>query len=72
MQKENKLLTVYSLTVNSLRIGTKNFTRLYVAVSIADKNGRKGGISLVDESYLWALQKPYMIPGLLPTGFKNL
>ena len=38
--------------VKSLRIGTKNFARFYVAVPIADKIGGKGGISFVDELYL--------------------
>ena len=71
LQKENESLTVYSLTVNSLRIDKRNFARLYIAVSIADRIGRKGRISFVDELYLWTLDKPYMIPVLLPTGFKN-
>ena len=53
-------------------IGTKNFAKLYVEVPIADKIGRNGGISLVTESNLWTLHNPYMIPGLLPYGFKNL
>ena len=58
--------------VNPLRTGTKNFARLYVSVPIADNIGRKGGVSCVDELYLWTLHKPYMIPGLLPTGTKYL
>ena len=72
LQKENESLTVYSLTLIFLRIGTKNFARLYVVLSIADRISRKGGLWFVDELYLWAFHKPYMIPGLLPTGFKNL
>ena len=72
LQKENKSLKVYFFTVNSLRIGTKNFAKLYVAVLIADKISRKGGILFVDELYLWTLHKPYIMPGLAPTGVKNL
>ena len=72
LQKENESFPVYSLTVNSLRINTKNFARLSTAVPIADRIGQKDGISFVDEFYLWTLHKPYMIPGLLPTGFKSL
>ena len=34
---ENKSWTVNSLTVKDDKIGTKNFARLYVGVSIADK-----------------------------------
>ena len=49
LQKENESLAVYSLTVKFLRIGTKNFARLYFAVRVADKIGRKGRISFVDE-----------------------
>ena len=71
LQKENESLTLYSLTVNSLRICTKNFGRLYFAVPISDKIGQKGGMSFVDELYLWTLRKPCLISGLLPTGFKN-
>ena len=59
LQNENESRNVYSLTVKSLRIGTKNFARLYVAVPIADKIGRKGGISFVDELYLLTLHKQY-------------
>ena len=52
LQKENESLTVYSLTVNSLRIDKKNFARLYIGVPIADRIGQKGKISFVDELYL--------------------
>ena len=38
--------------VNYLRIGTKNFARLYVELPIADKISRKGGILFVDKLYL--------------------
>ena len=53
-------MTVYLLTVNSLRIGTNNFVRLYVQATIAHKISQKGGISFVDELYLRTLHKPYM------------
>ena len=46
LQKENESLTLYSLTVNSLRICTKNFGRLYFAVPIPDKIGQKVGCRL--------------------------
>ena len=72
LQKENESFAVYSLTVNSLRISTKNFARLSTAVPLAERIGQKGGMVFVDELYLWTLHKPYMIPGLLPTGFKSL
>ena len=72
LQKENESLTVYSLTVNSLRIDKKNFARLYMALPIANRIGRKGRVSFVDELYLWTLHKPNLMPGLVPTGFKNL
>ena len=68
--KSEESLTVYLLTVNYLRTGPKNFSRLYVAVPIADRIGWKGGKSFVDELYLWTLHKSYMIPGLLSSGLK--
>ena len=40
---ENESWAVNSLTVKGNKIGTKNFTRLYVGVPIADKMGRKEG-----------------------------
>ena len=40
---ENESRTVNSLTVNDDKIGTKNFARIYVSVSIADKMGQKEG-----------------------------
>ena len=51
LQKENQSLTVYSWTVNSLRIDKKNFARLYMVVPTANRIGRKWGISFVDELY---------------------
>ena len=72
LQNENESCTVYLLMVYSLRIGIKIFARLYVEVPTADKIGRNGGTSLVTGLNLWTLHNPYMIPGLLPHGFKNL
>ena len=40
---ENDSWTVNSLTVKGGKIGTKNFARLNVGVSIADKMGQKEG-----------------------------
>ena len=40
---KNELWTINSLTVKGDRVETKNFARLYVGVSIADKMGRKEG-----------------------------
>ena len=44
LQKEIEAHTVYSSTVNSLRVGTNNFSRLYFPIPIPDKIGRKGGM----------------------------
>ena len=57
--------------VYSLRIGTKNFARLYVEVPVKDKISRNGGTSFVTGLNLWTLHNPYMILGLLPHGFKT-
>ena len=38
-ENENKSLTVYSLLVNSLSIGTKNFAKLYELVPMAERIG---------------------------------
>ena len=58
--------------VYTLRIGTKIFARLYVEAPIADKIGQNGALSFVTGLNLWTLHNRYMIPGLLPHGFKNL
>ena len=42
-ENENESLTVYSLMVNSLSIGTKNFAKLYEQVPMAERIGRSGG-----------------------------
>ena len=64
-ENENESLTVYSLMVNSLSIGTKNFAKLYEQVTMAERTGRSGG-NLLDSSGFWGtLHNPYKIPGLL-------
>ena len=45
MAKLSKALTKYLLVVNDSKIGTKNFTDLYVCVCKADKIGQKDGQS---------------------------
>ena len=45
---------------------------MYVKVPVADKIGRNCGTSFVTGLNLWTLHNPYIIPGLLPQGFKNL
>ena len=56
------------LLVKGSKIGTKYFTSLYLGVCKADKIGLKGG--LPSTHYLCILQEPYIIPGLVPTGFR--
>ena len=51
-------------------MGTKNLARLYAGVCKADKIGRNGGQP--STCCLCTLQFPYIIPGLVPTGFTNL
>ena len=46
---ENESLTVYSLLVNSLSIGTKNFAKLYHQVPMTERI-RLGGANLLDSS----------------------
>ena len=61
---------VYSLLVKDFKIVTRNFANLKVGVLIADKIGRKGGqLSIIS---LQTLQSPYIIPGLVPIGFRDL
>ena len=52
---ENESWTVNSLTFKGHKIGTKNFARLHVGVSIADKTGRKEGQLSVIGSCILAL-----------------
>ena len=58
-----------SLVVKGFKIGTKNFASLQVGVFKADKIGRIGG--QFPTLALCTLHEPYMIPGLVPTGFKD-
>ena len=62
LAKLNESLTVYLLVVNGSKIGNKYFESLYVGVYKADKIGLKGGQP--------STQEPYIIPGLVPTGFR--
>ena len=66
--KLNESLTVYLLLVNDSKIGTKYFASLYVGVSKVDKYGMKGGQP--STHLLYILQEPYIILGLVPTGFR--
>ena len=68
--KLKEFLTVYLLVVNDSKIGTKYFASLYVGVYKADKLGLRGGQSLTH--FLSTFQEPYIIPGLVPTGFRSL
>ena len=52
---ENESWTVNSLAFKGHKIGTKNFARLHVGVSIADKTGRKEGQLSVIGSCILAL-----------------
>ena len=66
----NESLTVYLLVVNGSKIGTKYLASLYVGVCKADKIGLKGGQPSTHFSCI--LQDPYIIPGLVTTGFRCL
>ena len=65
-----KSLTVYLLVANSSKIGTRCYTSLYVVLCKADKIGLRGG--QLSTHFLCTLQEPYIIPGLVPTGFRCL
>ena len=60
---------MYSLLVNVSNIGTRNLARLYVGVYKADRIGLNGGQPCT--SCLCTLQSPYIVPGLVPTGFTD-
>ena len=51
-------------------MGTKNLARLYVGVCKANKIDQNRGQP--STCCLCTLQFPYIIPGLVPTGFINL
>ena len=60
---------MYLLVVNGSKIGTKNLASLYVAgVCKADKSSIKGGQPWTH--FLCTLQEPYIITGLVLTGFR--
>ena len=66
----NESLTVYLLLVKGFDTETKNLAKLYVRVYKADKIGRNG--DQPSTCYFCALQSPYIVPGLVPTGFTEL
>ena len=68
--KLNESLTVYLLFVNDSKIGAEYFAGLYVGVCKPDKIGVKGGQP--STHFLCALQELYIIPGLVPAGFRCL
>ena len=73
LQNENESCAVYSLKVYVFfRNWYKKFARLYVEIPIIDKIGWNVDTSLVIGLNLWNLHNPYIIPGLLPHGFKYL
>ena len=43
LAKSKESLTLYSLKVKSLGVGTKNVSILYVGVPMTDRNSRKAG-----------------------------
>ena len=51
-ENENESLTVYSLMVNSLSIGTKNFAKLYEQAPMAKMIWRSGGNLLSSSGFL--------------------
>ena len=61
------LLSVF-VDVNGSEIGTKSFASLYVSVCKADKIGLKG--EQWSKYFLCTLKEPYIILGLVPTGFR--
>ena len=65
--KLNESLTVYTFLVQVSNIGTKNLARLYVGVCKADRIDLNGGQPCT--SCFCTLQSPYIVPGLVPTGF---
>ena len=63
-------LTMYLFIVKGFNIGTKNLQRLYVGIYKPNKIGWNGG--QLSTCCLCTLQFPYIIPGLVPTGFTGL
>ena len=62
------VLTVYLLVINDSKIGTRYFESLYVGACKADKIGLNGGE--LSTHFFCTLQEPYIIAGLVPTGFR--
>ena len=63
-------LIVYSLVIRGSSIGTKDFTSLYVDVTMTDKRDLKDGrLSL---PILWTLAELYIIPVFEPEALKSL
>ena len=71
-EKKNESLTVYSLMVNCLSIGTKNSAKLYEQVPMAERIGQSEGNLLGSSGLLWTLHNPYKFPSLLRHGFIKL
>ena len=51
LAKSSESLTLYSLEVKSLSIGTRNLAILYVVVPMAERIGRKAGQPSI--TFLW-------------------
>ena len=51
-ENENESFAEYSLMVNSLSIGTKNFPKLYEQGPMAERIGRSGGKLLSSSGFL--------------------
>ena len=68
--KFNEFFTTYLLVVNGSKIGTKYFSSLYVGDYKEDKIGLKVGQP--STYFLCTLQEPYIIPGLVSSGFRCL
>ena len=68
LAKLNKFLTLYLLVVNDSKRGTTYLASLDVGVCKANKIDLKGGQP--SSHFLCTLQEPYIIPGLVPTGFR--
>ena len=58
------------VVVNGSKIDTKGFASLNVGVCKTDKIGLKDGQP--SKHFLWTLQKPHIIPGLVAAGFRCL
>ena len=68
LEKWNESLTVYSLMVAELRIGTRNLASIYLN-AFADRMGLTSGKSSTNS--MGTLLKSYMIPGCVPFGLRE-